>query len=94
MNSIKRLSSVAVDLASAFGVLGESAKSAGKSVLDFMSRIEPSSSFAQLYGNCPRPINGTLRNRSGVAAAKRAKRKRRNIAKNPKSANGRGAWLR
>lgn len=47
-------------------------------------------SFAMLYGNNPKSLNGQSRCNSTVAKDKRAKAKRRNIAKNPRSAHKQG----
>jgi len=44
-------------------------------------------SFAMLYGNNPKSLNGQSRCNSSVARDKRAKAKRRNVRKHPRSAH-------
>jgi|GEM_PF-5529255 len=56
----------------------------GRAVMDNLFSHAPQPSFGQRYGSNPKSHNGGRQ--SGAAAAKRAARKHRNIAKHPRSA--------
>lgn len=68
--------------AAALGGFGNAVESGAVAAAQAMPR------FSMMFGNNPRSINGG--NRSGVAAHKRAKAKRRNVAKHPRSAHKQG----
>ena len=83
MSPRPRMSIIAA-LAFALGAIPRVAHSLspGRALLDDICNSAPPATFGMRYGSNPRPYNGGQR--SGVAAAKRSARKRRNIRQHPR----------